>query len=113
MTQFDNIGDNKEIGIAAISDVTFHFGLSGFTSANDTATDKYFDNTPGDINSVKGFFLRSDQTVQIVSMNEIVFTDPITVVINKGHKETFQMPQISKMKIRTTVANTNIKLRWK
>lgn len=113
MSQFQNEGDNKEIGIADISDVTFYFGKSGVTSANDTATDKYFDNAPGDINSVRGFFLRSNQTVQIVSMNDIVFTDPITVVINLGHKETFQVPLIFKMVIRTTVVNTNIKLRWK
>ena len=113
MTQFDNIGDNKEFGVANISDVTLHFGLSGFTSSNDTATDKYFDNTPGDINSVKGFFLRNDKTVLIVSMNDIIFTDPISVLLNVGHKETFQMPQIFKMVIRTTVVNTNIKLRWK
>lgn len=113
MSQFDNIGDNKEFGVATVSDVTIFFGKSGVTSANDTATEKYFDNAPGDINSVKGFFLRNDKTIVIVSMNDVIFTDPITVTIDKGHKETFGFPQISEMVIRTTDTNTNIKIRWK
>ncbi len=113
MTQFESEGDNKEFAIATLSDVTLHFGTSGKTSANDAVTDKYFDNTPGDINSVKGFFLRNDQSVLIVSMNAVIFTDPISVPKDKGHKETFATPFIFEMVIRTTVVDTNLKIRWK
>ena len=113
MSQFESEGDNKEFAIASISDVTVHFGTSGKTSADDTATDKYFDNTPGDINSAKGIFLRCDQSILVVGMNAITFTDPIFVAKDTSIKETFATPFIFEMVIRTTVVNTNLKLRWK
>ena len=103
------IGDNKEFTVADISDVTIWFngGTSSGTSADDTATTKYTDNYV----SVKAWGLRSNQTVQVVSINGTVLTDPYTATINKGIFEKLDAPVIFKMVIRTTVVNTNIKLR--
>jgi len=103
----ETVGDNKEFGVAAISDVTVHFNDSDNTSANDTATVKYFD-TDG---LVKVYQLRSDQTVQVVSINGVTMTDPITAVADKGIVEKYDTATVFKMVIRTTVVNTNIKLR--
>lgn len=117
LIQDGSVGDNKEFAVAAISDVNIHIGVSGKTSADDTATDKYFDNlmsTDGAYcSTAKAFYIRSDQTVQIVGMNNTTFTNPITVVINKGHRELFDVRQVFKIVIRTTVVNTNLKIRVK
>lgn len=110
MVTSEKVGLNKEFAVAAISDITIWFngGLGGTnTSANDTATNKYTDN----YSAAEKYFLRNDQTVQIVSINGTVFTDPITVILNKGHVERYELPFLFKMVIRTTVENTNIKLR--
>jgi len=104
----ETIGDNKEFTVTDISDVTIHFGTDN-TSANDTATNKYFDNHP--YIGVKAFCLRPDQTVEIVSFNGVELTDPYTAVVDKGITEKLDAPFLFKMVIRTTVANTHIKLR--
>ena len=107
---FDGIGDNKEFAIAAISDVTvwLNGGTTGInTSANDTATNKYFDN----YTTAKAFCLRPNKTVEIVSINGVVLTDPYTAVVDKGITEKLDAPLLFKMVIRTTETNTSIKLR--
>ena len=111
-------GENKEFGVATISDVTIHINDSSKTSADDTATDKYLDNqltesSTAMCGSGTAFFLRADQTIQIVGINKITFTDPITVVIDKGHREEFNVRILEQIIIRTTVVNTNIKIRVK
>ena len=84
------VGENKEFAVATLSDVTLNFNDSSHTSADDTATQKYFDNQiDGSSSSVTAFFLRANQTIQIVSMNNVTFTDPITVIANAGHRELF------------------------
>ena len=103
----ETVGDNKEFSVIAISDVTVYFGDNANTSANDTATNKYFD-TWG---TVKSYQIRSDQTVQIISINGVTMTDPITCVADKGIIEKYDVPTVFKMVIRTSVANTNIKIR--
>lgn len=113
-------GDNKEFAVDGTQTVNINLDSSK-TSADDTATEKYFDvnlttsgNTP--YNSARAFFLRNDQTVEIIGMNNVTFTDPITVVLNKGHREEFNQALIFKITIKTTVATgttTNIKLRVK
>lgn len=107
------IGDNKEWGVAAISDVTVHLGNhSGLTSADDVAATVYFDSN----SSRSAFCLRSDQACQIVSIDDTTFTDPLTCPINGSvtEKELVRPANgysFSKMVIRTTVVNTNLKLR--
>ena len=109
-------GDNKEFGVAAISDVTVYVDSTN-TSTNDTATAKYFDNNLSDSGAgqdeARAISIRSDQTIQIVSMNDTTFTDPITIIADKGHRETFDRHWLRKLVIRTTVANTNIRIRVK
>jgi len=107
------IGDNKEFGVAAISDVTVYFHTNaGTTSASDTAIVKYFDNNA----PRRQFAIRPDQAIQIVSINDVTFTDPITIYDNTTYSETegnddHNYDYIMKMVIRTTVVNTNIKIR--
>ncbi len=113
-------GDNRELGIDGTKTVNFNLD-STKTSADDTDTEKYFDNPLSSsegtsFNTAKAFFLRNDQTIQIRGMNNITFTDPITVTDNKGHREEFNQPWIFKITIRTTLSSgstTNIKLRVK
>ena len=108
----ETVGENKEFTLASIQDVTIYFngGSNGTnTSANDTATEKYFD-TNG---AVSAFCLRPNQTVQIISINGLTFTDPITVIINKSYTDHYESPLIFKMVIRPTVVGTSIKLRIK
>ncbi len=112
-------GDNKEFAVDGTK--TINIILDSNTSANDTDTEKYFDNdlsategTP--FNTAKAFFLRNNQTIQILGLNNVTFTDPVEVTLNKGHREEFNQPWIFKITIRTTVATgttTNIKIRVK
>ena len=112
-------GDNKEFAVDGTK--TINIILDSNTSANDTDTEKYFDNdlsategTP--FNTAKAFFLRNNQTIQILGINNVTFTDPVEVTLNKGHREEFNQPWIFKITIRTTVATgttTNIKIRVK
>ena len=105
----EGIGDNKEFKVVALSDVTIYI-TGNNTSANDTATAKYYDNTPGG-GGAKAFVLRTDQFLQILSMNGVTFTDGYSVIKNGSITEKMDAPFLFKMVIRTTVANTNIKLR--
>ena len=113
-------GENKEFGVDGTKTININIGSTN-TSANDTDTEKYFDtalSSSGNTSfgSARAFFLRNNQTIQILGINNITFTDPITVVINKGHREEFNQPFIFKITIKTTVAGgttTNIKLRVK
>lgn len=109
----ENEGDNKEFYVHSISDVTVYIKRTGYTSANDTETEKYFNNSMTPIASASKINIRNNQTIKIVSMNGVNFTDPITVIINKGHTEKFDSPIIYKFVIRTTVADTLIRVRIK
>lgn len=104
----EGVGDNKEFTVVDISTITVYFNNSN-TSADDTATDKYFDH--GSL--AKSFTLRPNQTIQILSMNGQTFTDPDSVFINTVYTEKFDTPTVFKMEIRTTVANTHIRLRFR
>jgi len=109
-------GDNKEFAVAAISDVTVYIDHAN-TSANDTATEKYFDNALSDggagQDEARAIFIRNDNTIQIVGMNETTFTDPITITKDVGHRETFDKHWLRSLVIRTTVDDTNIRIRVK
>ena len=109
-------GLNKEFGVAVISDVTVYID-SVNTSTNDTATLKYFDNQLTDSraseNNARAIFIRNDQAIQIISVNNSTFTDPITIAKDVGHRETWDKPHLWKLVIRTTVVNTNIRIRVK
>ncbi len=113
-------GDNMEFGVDGTKTVNINIGSTN-TSANDTDTEKYFDNVLSasgstSYNSAKAFFLRADQTITIIGINNITFTNPITVTDNKGHREEFNQPFVFKITIKTAVASgtiTNVYLRVK
>ena len=112
-------GDNKNFAVDGTKTITIYIDHEN-TSANDTDTEKYFNNTLSDggaaQDEAKAIFIRNDQTIQILSINETTFTDPIDVIIAKGHRETWDKAWLQKLVIRTTVATgttTNIKLRVK
>lgn len=101
---FESVGDNIEFTAVAIGDYTLVFNATG----TDSEFIKYATNT---ITAGK-FIIRTNQSALLVEENGIAFTDPITIILNKSHTETRNTPAISKIKIRTTVANTAIKVRW-
>lgn len=106
----ETVGENREFNVATASDVTIYFTggpNQDKTSSNDTATEKYTDN----YGSVKAFALRPDKTVQIVSINGLVYSEPITAIADKGVTEKWDISVIYKMTIRTIQDDTNIKLR--
>lgn len=110
MSDSNQLGDNRELGLPTIGDYTFYFADTTKTSADDTASTKYFDNR----GARTQFCLRSNQICQIVSVNNETFTEPYTCPINGSLTEGDLKGQnvfIFTMVIRTTVANTNIKLR--
>lgn len=102
----EGVGDNKEFTVLAISDVTIYFNDIS-TSSDDTVTTKYFDNG----SSIKAFTFRPNKTIQIVSINGVTMTDPTTIFINTVYTEKFDVSNITQMVIRTTVANTHVRLR--
>ena len=106
----ETVGENLEFGVASASNVTIYFtgGAGGTnTSANDTATDKYTDS----YGTVKGYEIRTTQSIQIISINGIAFTDPISIIANTHITEKLDSAIITKIEIRTITANTNIKIR--
>ena len=106
------VGNNMEFSVDAISDVTIYFNKIG----NDSETEKY--PSISDLNqtaSCRKFALRADQTIQIVSMDNVTFKNPITVVLNTAWVERFDTKYnapIAKMVIRTATAGTAVKIRW-
>jgi len=107
----ETTGENVEFGVAtAGTEVTIRFdgGLTkDKTSKDDTETTKYTD-TYG---RVKYYQIRNDQAIHLLSINGNEFTDPMTIVKNKGATEKFDTPLICFMKIKTITADTNIKIR--
>jgi hypothetical protein len=107
----ETVGENIEFAVGtAGTEVTVYFtgGAAGDkTSADDTATEKYTDN----YGAVKAYCLRPNEAVQIISINDITFTDSISIAADTSITEKLDTPVIYKMKIKTTTDNTNIKLR--
>ena len=113
-------GDNKEFGVDGTKDVTFYFSKSGYTSANDTETEKY-----GDRHKIaRRFVIRANKSFQIVSYDDATFTDPIPVVVGDGtivpasaiHKEDLDARGLTSMLLRTSEASgtlTEFKIRWR
>ena len=95
-------GQNIEFDVAAeAADVTINVSSSG----TETATTKYLDKGAYG----KGFVLRPDKTVKIVSIGGRTFRDPITVS-TAGWAQTTHIPDFDQIVIRTTTTSTHIKL---
>ncbi len=101
-------GDNIEFTAVNTGDYTIFLQHNDNTSANDTEFTKYPDNSL----TARKFEIRTNQNVDLVELNGRAFTNPATIIINKPHIETRNLPIISKIKIRTSVPNTAIKVRW-
>ena len=107
-----SIGNNRTFVVAALSDVTINFNRVG----NDTDTEKYAH--ASDIlksASSRKWWLRANQTLQIIKIDNLILTDPIDVILNTNHIERmdpkFNAP-ISKITIRTQTADTTVRIRW-
>ena len=110
MSQYllENEGDNIEFTAINTGDYEIFLQHNDNTSANDTEFTKYPDNSL----TARKFIIRTSQNVDLVQINGLVFTNPTTIIINKSHTETRNVPIISKIKLRTATANTTIKVRW-
>ena len=104
----ENEGDNIEFTAVDIDDYTIFLQHNDNTSANDTATTKYPDNTL----SARVLSIRCDKNSDLLQINSTVFTNPVTIVADKEHTERRTVPIISKIKLRTNATNTKIKVRW-
>ena len=104
------VGDNREFTVVTPSDVTIYFtNNDSKDSSDDTTTEKYMDNST----AASRFFIRNNQTIHLTQINETTLTDAATIIINKSHKEEFSAGVVDKIVLRTSVANTSIKIRWK
>ncbi len=101
-------GDNIEFTAVNIDDYTIFLQHNNNTSANDTATTKYPNNTT----TASVVSIRVDKNADLVQMNGLVFTDPTTIITDKEHTEKRNVPIISKIILRTNSTNTQIKVRW-
>ena len=101
-------GDNIEFTAVDIDTYTIFLQHNSNTSANDTATKKYPDNTT----TARKFSIRVDKNSSLIGVNERTFTDAETIVANKEKTETRNHPIIQKLVIRTTATNTKIKVKW-
>ncbi len=110
-----NEGDNIEFTAVNTGDYTIYLQHNTRTSANDEEFIKYPNNQDGldgsGLTAIK-FTIRTNQSVDLISLNGIVFTNPTTIIINKAHTETRRVPIIGKMVIRVGVVKTTLKVRW-
>ena len=108
-----SIGNNRNFIVAtAGTEVTLYFNKTG----NDTDTEKYAhasDSTK--TASARKWNLRANQTIDVIKVDDLTFTDPLNIILNTAWTERmdpkFNSP-ISKITIRTSVDNTTIRVRW-
>lgn len=99
-------GDNIEFTAVALNDYTIYLGLTG----TDTDTIKY--PKSGNEQSAYKFIIRSDQNAFLVSIDDTTFTNPCKITKNEVHREIRDTKSVVRLKIRTTVINTKLKIRW-
>ena len=110
MSQYgDDIpGDNIEFTAIDTGEYEIFLTHNTKTSADDTATEKY----PNNPKTARKFIIRTNRSTDLLELNGVTFTNPITIILNKAHIETRNNASIFKMKLRTSVENTTIKVRW-
>jgi len=100
------VGDHRFVTIpTALTEVTFHI-TSPLTSSDDVAATKYFDQFA---TGAVEFDVVADQVIQIVGLNETDFTDTIPITANTRYAENWG--QYTHIKIKTTVDNTQLRVR--
>ena len=99
-------GDNLEFNVAVISTVTIHLNKVGTNSATDIYPDT------NNVRTARKFAILGDKSFHILGLNNKTFTNPKTVILNTWHAEKRNVPVISRITIRTTADDTNMKLRW-
>lgn len=97
-------GDNIEFVAPDIGDYIIWLGMSG----TDTATTKYATNP----RSAVKFEIRVNSAWSLVSENNTIFTNPVTMIANSSYVEKRNIPAIVKLVIRTTAVNAQVKVRW-
>lgn len=100
----EKIGDNIEFTASAIGDYTVWFAMSG--------TDTEFVKYPNNPTSARKFQIRTDKSTDLIKIDNIVFTNPCQITIDKPHIEQRNVPTIAKLVIRTSSTDTMIKVRW-
>ena len=100
----ESVGDNIEFTAVNAGDYTIYLSITG--------TDTEFAKYPLNPTPAAKFSIRSSQDVAAISYNDITLTNTETIKANSEKIETRNSPKIFKMVIRTTVSNTNLKIRW-
>lgn len=106
MSQYgaEGIGDNIEFTAVNTGDYDIWLSKEG--------SDSEFTKYPDNASTARKFIIRADQNIDLVEINGVELSDPITIVQNKAHTEIRNVPVIFKMKLRTSTGNTALKLRW-
>ena len=105
---YESVGDNREVTIPTAGTTVVFYIQSDSTQADDTTTAKYFDELTTAGHKIA---IRVNQTVNILGMNGTTFTDPITIAKDSSYTETDSGIGYTQLTIRTTVANTLIRMR--
>ncbi len=104
-----DVGDNIEFTANAIGDYTIYFSRD-----QDIEADTEFIKHPkaGNARSATKFEIRTDKNTDLLTINNITFTNPCQITADKPHIETGGAIRASWIIIRTLSTGTLIKLRW-
>ncbi len=97
-------GDNIEFTAVNIGDYIIWLSMTG--------TDEEFKKFTTNPRAASSLSIRIDKNTDIISQDNITFTDPITMVADKEHTEKRDVPFLSKLVLRTNSTDTKIKVRW-
>ena len=104
-----DVGDNIEFTADKIGDYTIYFSRD-----QDAEADTEYIKHPkaGNARSATKFQIRVDKNADLLTINNITFTNPCQITADKAHIETSEVFRASKIIIRTNSTNTMIKVRW-
>ena len=97
-------GDNIEFTAVTIGDYTIWLIKTG--------TDSEFIKYSTNPRAAGSLSIRVDKNSDLLTEDNVTFTNPITMVADKEHRETRSVPFLAKIIIRTNATNTKIKVRW-
>ncbi len=102
-------GDNIEFTAVNKGDYIIYFSRDQSVEA-DTEFIKH--PKEGNAKSATKFEIRVDKNVDLVGIDNITFTDPCQITVDKPHIETGGAVRASWIVIRTNSTDTMIKVRW-
>ena len=103
--QTEFVGDNISFMAVDIGDYTIYLNKTG----TDSATEKFASANP---TSGRRIDITADKAFKVVGQNGVSWTNPRTLAADKSYVEKRDVPFISQVVVRTTVANSFVQVRW-